>query len=213
MRTPTLIPRSLSERDRRAFVIGGLITAAALFFVFGVKPYVRALRETRDELAEQTALLARERSLLGSSAKFANSLEQAQTTLDQQNAVLFDGPDEVSATSDLSDKISEAAARSNVLVQQLETRKAEELPNGLAALSIDIRAEGDFEGVLHFLNALERSDKLIRVSAISLTRSDRSAGNPDQQGEVLAVNGTITGYGNSSLGDEPPAKDTNGRTP
>src|SRR3954469_16521591 len=108
MRATTMIPKSMSERDRRALVIGGLIAAAAVFIVFGVKPYVRAVRQTRDELKTQTSLLARERALLGSSRRFASSLEQAQTKLDQQDAVLFGGPDEVSATSDLSDKISEA---------------------------------------------------------------------------------------------------------
>lgn len=191
--TPSLL-KSLSPRDRRALKWGGGVAALALVFAFGLKPYLRALTETRDELSVQRDLLTRERAVLNASTRLPAALQQSRSALAERSTPLFDGLDELSATSDLSDLISKSALENRVLVQQLDTRKAEPLQEGMMALAVDVRAEGDFEGVLRFLNSLDRGNKLIRVSALTLTRMDRSVapGAPDT--EVLAVSGTMTGY-------------------
>jgi type II secretory pathway component PulM len=188
------LSKTMSPRDRRALVWGGAIAVASLVFALGVKPYVRALGETRDELRSQRELLARERAVLTASGRFPAALRRSQSALTEQSTPLFDGLDELSATSDLSDDISKAALANRVLIQQLETRKAEALEEGMVALSVDIRAEGDFEGVLHFLDSLERGEKLIHVAALTLARLDRPAANGVPDTEVISVTGTITGY-------------------
>jgi type II secretory pathway component PulM len=188
------LSKSLSPRDRRALLWGAAISAAALLIAIGVKPYVRVLRETRDELSTQRELLARERALLGASGRLPAALRKSQGSLAEESTPLFNAVDELSATSDLSDDISKAALANRVLVQQLETRKAETLDQGMVAVAVDTQAEGDFEGVLRFLDSLERGDKLIRVSALTLARVDRPVvpGAPDM--EVISVTGTMTGY-------------------
>jgi type II secretory pathway component PulM len=188
------LSKKLSPRDRRALTWGGAIGAAALVFAFAVKPYVRAIGETRDELRVQRELLARERTVLSTSNRFPAALHRSQSALAQQSTPLFDGFDELSATSNLSDDITKAALANRVLIQALETRKAEALDEGMVALAVDIRAEGDFEGVLHFLDSLERGDKLIHVSALTLARVDRPAANGAPDTEVISVTGTMTGY-------------------
>jgi hypothetical protein len=189
------LTRSLSARDRRALKWGIYIAAAAVGFAFAVRPYIRALRETRDQVAVQLGLLAREREVIKASSRLPTALKASRTALDEQSAPLFDAPDELSATSDLSDKITEAAVANRILVQQVETRKAEAMSEGMVGLSVDVRAEGDFEGVIRFLNSLERGDKLIRVSSLTLTRVDRPATNGVQGVEVVSIAGTFTGYG------------------
>ena len=193
MLTPSIL-KGLSPRDRRALTWGGAIAALALVFAFGVKPYVRSLVEMRDELTVQRDLFARERAVLKAANRFPAALQQSRSALAEHSTPLFDGLDELSATSNLSDLISKTALANRVLVQQLDTRNAELLDEGMVALAVDVRAEGDFEGVLRFLNSLDRGDKLIRVSALTLTRIDRpvAAGAPDT--EVISVSGTITGY-------------------
>lgn len=189
------LSKVLSPRDRRALLWGGGITAAALVFAFGLKPYVRELRDTRESLTVQRELLAREAAILSASNRFPAALQRSRSTLAEQSTPLFGGLDELSATSNLSDHISEAALSNRVLIQQLDTRSAEALEEGMVALAVDVRAEGDFEGVLHFLNSLERGDKLVRVSSLVLTRIDRPAAGGAPDSEVLSVTGTMTGYG------------------
>lgn len=188
------LSKSLSPRDRRALLWGGAVSAAALVFAFGVRPYVWALRDTRESLGVQRELLAREGAVLSASSRFPAALQRSRGALAEQSTPLFGGFDELSATSNLSDHISETALANRVLIQQLDTRSAEALAEGMVALAVDVRAEGDFEGVLHFLNSLERGDKLIRVSALVLTRMDRPAASGAPDTEVLSVTGTMTGY-------------------
>jgi Tfp pilus assembly protein PilO len=173
---------------------GATVCATALVFAFGVRPYIRALGETREELTAQRELLTRERAVLRASDRFPAALRQSQSALAEQSTPLFDAVDELSATSDLSDDISKAALENRVLVQQLETRNGEALDQGLVAVAVDIRAEGDFEGVLHFLDTLEKGPKLVHVSSLTLTRVDRpaAAGVPDM--EIISLTGTMTGY-------------------
>lgn len=188
------LSKALSPRDRRALLWGGAITVAALVLAFGLKPYVRELRDTRESLRVQRELLAREGAVLSASSRFPAALQRSRGALAEQSTPLFGGLDELSATSNLSDHISETALENRVLIQQLDTRNAEALDEGMVALAVDFRAEGDFEGVLHFLNSLERGDKLIRVSALVLTRIDRPAPSGAPDTEVLSVTGTMTGY-------------------
>jgi Tfp pilus assembly protein PilO len=188
------LSKALSPRDRRALLWLGGIAAAALVFAFGVKPYFRSLADAREQLSAQRELLAREQAIIGTSSRLPAALRRSQSVLAEQSTPLFEAFDELSATSDLSDDISQAALANRVLVQQIETRKGELLEQGLVALAVDIRAEGDFEGVMHFLSSLERGEKLIRVSALTLAKVDRpvTSGAPDM--EVITVTGTMTGY-------------------
>jgi len=192
--TPSL-SRSLSPRDRRALLWGAGIAVAAIVFAFGVKPYFRALSETRDELTTERELLGRERAVLAAANKLPVALQRSRGTLANYSTPLFDGVDELSATSDLSDHISKAALGNRVLIQGLETRKAEPLNDGVVALAVDFRAEGDFDGVLHFLNSVERGGKLVHVSSLAIQRQDRPVAPGVPDAEVLSVNGTATGYG------------------
>ncbi len=184
----------LSPKDRRALLLGAAIAGSALVFAFGVKPYVRALEATREELHWQRDLLGRERSAVSASKRYPGILETRQSDLARESAPLFDGVDDLSATSDLSDQISQTALTNRVLIQQIETRNSEAMNDGLYAVSIDLRGEGDFEGILHFLNSLETGKKLIRVSRLVLEQATRPGPEGVPQPEVLSLSGTFTGY-------------------
>lgn len=184
----------LSPKDRRALLVGAAIAGSALVFAFGVKPYLRELQATREELQWQRDLLGRERSAVSAAKRYPGVLESRQNDLARESAPLFDGADDLSATSDLSDQISQAALTNRVLIQQIETRNSEAMNDGLYAVSIDLRGEGDFEGILHFLNSLEKGKKLIRVSRLVLEQATRPGPEGVPQSEVLSLSGTFTGY-------------------
>ncbi|HWL39483.1 MAG TPA: GspMb/PilO family protein [Gemmatimonadaceae bacterium] len=182
----------LSSRDRRALVLGTLIAAGALFIAFGIKPYARELRETNDDLRQQRELLVRERAALSAAERYQGILTSLLTGIEQESRPLFGGSDDISATSDLSDDVSRAAISNRVLIQQIETRKAEPDENGLVALSLDLRGEGDFEGILKFLNTLEGGEKLVRASRLAL--EPQQPGGGAEQAGAMTLSGTFTGY-------------------
>ncbi len=184
----------ISAKDRRALLLGAAVAGSALVIAFGVRPFVRALEATREELQWQRDLLGRERSAVSASKRYPGILESRQNDLTRESAPLFDGADDLSATSDLSDQISQTALTNRVLIQQIETRNSEAINDGLFAVSIDLRGEGDFEGILHFLDSLEKGKKLIRVSRLVLEQATRPGPEGAPQSEVLSLSGTFTGY-------------------
>lgn len=65
------------------------------------------------------------------------------------------------------------------------------LPDGLRALRVEVRAESDFQGVLEFLDALERGPKVVTVERLDIARTLRAG---DEDRETLSVNATVVGY-------------------
>jgi len=63
----------------------------------------------------------------------------------------------------------------------------------LRELTIDLRAEGDFEGILYMLSLLEGDDRLLRVSRVGIERRVGQTGDQDAT-EVLGIVATVHGY-------------------
>lgn len=62
---------------------------------------------------------------------------------------------------------------------------------GLRPLRVDLTAESDFQGVLDFLQALERGQKIVTVERLDVARTIR-AGEDDR--ETLRITATVVGY-------------------
>jgi hypothetical protein len=54
-----------------------------------------------------------------------------------------------------------------------------------------VRAESDFRGVLDFLNALERGEKVVTVERLDVARTLRAG---DEDRETLSITATVVGY-------------------
>ena len=63
-------------------------------------------------------------------------------------------------------------------------------------------AETDFQGLLGFLDSLERGDKLIRVERLDVSRGLKAAGN--EKAETLTIAATIAGYAMGNDAPPPP---------
>jgi hypothetical protein len=74
------------------------------------------------------------------------------------------------------------------------------LPSGLRALQVEIRAESDLEGVLTFLQALERGERLVRVERLSITRPESDVEEEEGAAEALRLTATVRGF---ALAPEP----------
>jgi hypothetical protein len=76
------------------------------------------------------------------------------------------------------------------------------LPAGLSALRVEVRAESDFQGVLDFLDAIERGDKVVTVERLDVARVLR-AGEEDR--ETLSFTATVVGYAMNTRSNDAPA--------
>lgn len=194
---------TMSPRDRRAVLVGAAILLPALFFIWGVRPYLGALDDARQELAAQREALSREQSAVNSARENPRLRQLADSAMQAMQPKLFNGRDDTMASALLASYVGDLAAKSRVWLQDANTRAAIVGKDGVRALQVEIRGQSDLRGTLRFLNALERGSKLVRVDKLDVSRAPGSADDPM---ETLTITATISGFALADAG--PPSADT-----
>ncbi|HEY4321315.1 MAG TPA: type II secretion system protein GspM [Gemmatimonadales bacterium] len=184
--------RSLTSRERRTITVGAILVVPALLFLGVVRPYRAALTEATDRLATERDALSRERGAVLAARAHPELQHITDSVLQLVQPRLFAGDDDVIASAELASYVGDLARRHHVWLQDASTRTASPLVAGVRALHVDIRAESDVQGVLEFLDALERGDKAVRVERLDLSRALGTPGNENAETVVLAA--TVSGY-------------------
>ena len=190
--------RNLAPRERRTIIVGLLVVVPALLWIYGIRPYREALVDGRAEVATQRELLARELALLEDAERYPAAYRTADSALLRAAPRLFDETDDVLATARLTSYVAGQALGSRVLLQEAEAQSTQRSREGIRRLQVEIRAESDTEGILRFLNALERGAKLIVVDRIALVREERTQMKGKPPVAVLVLTATMSGF---ALGD------------
>ena len=183
---------SMSERDRRALLIGGGVVLAALLVVRGIPMYHSAIADTRERLAAEREALSRERAAVTAARRNPQLQHIADSAMRAMAPRLFTGRDDVMASAELVTYLGDLARQSRVLLQDASTRPATTSQSGVRTLRVEIRAESDLRGVLTFLQALERGGKLVRVDRIDISKTVH--GLNDAGMEALSVAASISGF-------------------
>ncbi|MGD2121203.1 MAG: hypothetical protein PVJ76_05645 [Gemmatimonadota bacterium] len=178
-----LLLNGLAPRDRRAILVGLCILLPAAVYVLGVKPYRAALAEIMDLVSAEQDLLMRERELLASAESLPLEIEEAQDAADRYRGRLVRATSQVLAEGILSGLLESSAVRSRVLLEEIrggELARGEEPPPGLSVLRLHLRGESDLEGVLTFLDEIEKNQLLLRVRGLAL---EPEVARPESDGE------------------------------
>lgn len=161
---------TLSDRDRRALIIGLLLLLPALLF-FGVfTPYREALASVNDRIVAERALLERETALIEAAHELPEALDAAAARAQRSAGRLIEGQNRVLAEAELTVFLERIASSSKVLLQELRGI-SDTTWNGPAAVRpvrLAIRGESDLQGVATFLRQLEASPVLTRVAELSI---------------------------------------------
>ncbi len=208
----------MTPSERRTVMIALAVVVPSLSWVFAVKPVRAALAEANDRIAVERDALAREQGAILEASRNPARKRVADSAVAAANARVFTGANEVAAGGTLVTYLGEVARRTNVWLASASTRtaaattgrgstaapaartsaaggrgatSAPALPDGLTALRVELRAESDFQGVLEFLGALERGEKVVTVERLDIARVLRAG---DEDRETLAVTATVVGY-------------------
>jgi hypothetical protein len=166
-----LLLSGLSPRDRRAILLGLAAVVPALAYAFGVRPYARALGDVRDRVAAEGELLARELALLESAPGLPEATRRAEEAASRAEDRILRAPSPILAEETLTDFLEHSAVGSRVLLEEIrggELARGEEPPPGLGIVRLHLRGESDLQGILTFLNEIEKSRLLLRVRGLAL---------------------------------------------
>ncbi len=166
-----LLFAGLSSRDRRAVFLGLGILLPAAVYILGIKPYRTALDGVRDRVAAEEGLLVRELALLETAPTLPGELQRVEAEAAAFEDRMVRAASGVLAEGELTDFLEESALRSRVLLEEIrggELGRGEEPPPGLSVVRLHLRGESDLEGVLTFLDEIEKSRLLLRVRGLAL---------------------------------------------
>jgi hypothetical protein len=180
----------MSQRDLRALVF--LVVAAAAAFSW--RPLSAAYSDLRDDIAMNRQALATELSLFDHATRYPELFTQADSNLRSVMPRLFLEQDDVLATVALQQHVGNVARNSSVLVTQSRHQPAVTLRSGLRALTIEVQAESDLEGLLKFLDRLESGAKVLQVRSLDLRTGTSESGIASNQ-DVLKITATVGGFG------------------
>ena len=171
---------ALGARDKRALRLGGWIVLPVIFATFVVRPLGSAWHDGKDALEQDRALFARELRLITDGPRDLELLRAERRTLDASASRLFGGAEAVSASAELARYVAREASKSRIDLEQAETETPLDSAAPVVApddgitrpLRVSIRARGDVEGIVAFLQALEEGSRLVRVERITISAAD-----------------------------------------
>ncbi len=205
---------AMGSRDKRAVLLGLAILVPSLAFIWGVKPLRQALAETTDRIATERDALAREQAAVAEATRDPARKAFADSALIAAKSRVFIGANDVAAGASLVSYLGDVAKRTHVWLASATTRPsapagragaigtasgvgaaavraAIPLPEGVRALRVELRAETDFQGILDFLDAIERGERLVTIERLDIAKTLRAG---DEDRETLSVTATVVGY-------------------
>ena len=182
---------AMKPGDKRAVILGALALLPFVLFIWVVRPYRAALSDARDQLEAERTALSRERAAVATARDHPQLQHAADSAMRTMRSRLFEGKDDVMASSELAAYLGDVAQRSRVWLQDAGTRPAVLSPDGVRMLRVEIRAESDLLGTLMFIQGLERGEKLVRVERLDISKSARG---DDKNMETLSIAATISGF-------------------
>lgn len=192
---------SLAPRERRVIMWGALVLLPVALIRLGVMPYRAALAEARDNLSVERDALSRERGAVLTAQRNPALQQMTDSVRGMMEPRLFEGTDDVMASSELAAYVGDLARGHHVWVQDAATRTATSTTPGVRTLHVEIRGESDLRGIMNFLDAIERGDKLVRVERLDISRGLSGPGN--EQAETLIIAATVAGYAMGDLSTKP----------
>jgi hypothetical protein len=103
----------------------------------------------------------------------------------------YDASDTALATAALDRDVTAALHDAGLTVQRVEMRDSVARRSGLHELTIDIRAQGDFEAILDALTRLERNARLLNVIRFGI---EKAIGGAPASADSLSFVAVIHGY-------------------
>jgi hypothetical protein len=187
----------LSDRDRRALLMGAVVTIPVLLWVGAVRPYRSTLSEVRERITAERSLLAREQALIASAIDMPDQLRAAAAGAERALRRLVDAPNAAAAEAEVTDYLESSASKSRVLLEEIRgvaPGRHESNPEGLQPIRLAVSGESDLNGVANLLRRIEEGTMLLRVSELSIEPTVERSTAADSRRNNTAARSTPTGY-------------------
>lgn len=178
----------IQRREQRLLVIGGLVAAAVLGYLYVVEPLTERREQVQAELSIREARLQRQQRLVERRERYEQELEELRAEVERQRARLLPGDKAPLAASELQSLVKRTAQETGV-----EVRSERVLPTndraGYTEVPVEVTLSGPIRAIASFLHQLEAAPLLLAVQDVKLRVV--SVGAPRELLATLAIAGYI----------------------
>ncbi len=166
---------SLTRRERRFVLVGGIISGLALILVFFILPFSRRWNEREDLIALGADRVAKLHALINNEARLRSEVELRETA--GGRGQLVSGRTPALAASALQTTIQGYAAQSRITVSRLDLAgEPDSSAAPLASIPASVLAVGDIYGISEFLTLIQRGTPVIEVKELTMVSSSALRG-------------------------------------
>ena len=158
---------SRSPRERRVLAAGAIASVAIVVFTLGVVPFARQWEERRASIAMAADRAQRFESLMREEPRLRQDVAQRRRLA--RTGPLFEGVTPPVAASNVQSLLQQYARESGVKLERVDV-VGEPRPSddGLAAIPVQLAAQGDIHGLVALLDRIQRGEKLLLVDDITI---------------------------------------------
>jgi hypothetical protein len=171
----------MTARERRFVAAGGLCAAAFLVVQCGLRPLVDGQLAVRAELAEKRELLERYRRILETKRRYGQRYGDVRQAAAALEARFIPDPKPSVGVALLQGAVQRRAEAAG-----LEISGARFLPprgtGAFVQVGVELSAKGRLEGLVRFLEALERDERLLTVPRLTVAGIP-----PDGRGLTITI--------------------------
>lgn len=189
--------REMAERDRRAVLAGAAVLALGLGVRGIALPYLDRVRDARERVEREEAMLERERTLLREARGYRTAFDSLGGRLVSTVPRLMRGGALSGTQATLARRLDDAARAAPALLSRVEALAPRPAGAGLLAIPLRVEGESDYEGFLGLLADLEAGPTLFHLSDLEVRARDGGAP-PDPAAPprpvVVSFRFTVTGF-------------------
>ena len=182
----------MTERDRRALLVGGAAVLGAVLLLRVLPWSARRVLAAEAELRQRAALLARARADLGEAALLRDSAAALGQALVGLAPKILSGGSAAEASADLSGRLNLAASRSAAKLERVDQVSDSTAAGRLRRVRLRATLESDVRGVSGVLRAMEFNEAALSVNELRIVAVDPNS--PDRAPEVLRLQVTVAGW-------------------
>jgi hypothetical protein len=182
----------VTERDRRALMLGGSVVLTALLLLRVLPSTVRSALAAEAGLRERAGLLARARADLAGAAALRDSAVDLGQRLMGLAPRILSGNSPADAGSDLSGRVNLAVSGHQAKLERVDPVADSMVAGRLHRATLRAAFECDVRGLTGVLQALEFGKTALSVRELRVTAID--VGSLDKNPEVLRVELTVSGW-------------------
>jgi hypothetical protein len=182
----------LSERDRRALMMGGVVTLAGLLAFRAIPWGARQVTGLQQDLESRRMLLAQARAELAAPGVLEDSALALRKGIEALAPRILAGSSEAEALASLSGQLTHLATAHQSKVLQFEGQPDSTTAGGLRRVTAKAAIEGDIRGITALLAELSTESIVVVPTALAINVVDPAP--TGRSPEVLRLEITVTGW-------------------